>query len=237
MKALIVEDDIIQLNGTAAMISNTFPDIECLKAASYDDAIHAIDSYDIQLFILDIQLGELEDKDGIEIGEYIRSKEEHSITPILYATALPNHAPRAIHCTNCYDYIVKPFTQEDLTSSIQKLLKLSLIQDPPVEVVDRNGVYTKLKPDRIFCIKSELRNMYVYSDVGTFVTSGVRLTEFASILPHYFIRCHKSYVINTHHIVSYDKTTSTIHLDKQNLRTIPVGRKYVTNIPENFRDD
>lgn len=237
MKALIVEDDAMQLNGTAAMISNVFSDIECMKAACYDDAIRTIDSCDIQLFVLDVQLGGFGDKDGIDIGTYIRSKEEYSTTPILYVTALPDQAPRAIHNTNCYDYIVKPYTQDDLISSIQKLLRLSLIQDPPIELVDKNGVYTKLKPDRIFCIKSELRNMYVYSDVGTFVTSGVRLAEFSNILPHYFIRCHKSYIINTHHIVSFDKTASMISLDKSDLHAIPVGRKYVTNIPTVSRED
>ena len=39
MRALVVEDNVAQLNGLAEIIEESFPDIECLKAACYDDAL------------------------------------------------------------------------------------------------------------------------------------------------------------------------------------------------------
>lgn len=57
MRALVVEDNVAQLNGLAEIIEESFPDIECLKAACYDDALALADSHSIQLFLLDIQLG------------------------------------------------------------------------------------------------------------------------------------------------------------------------------------
>ena len=72
MRALVVEDNVAQLNGLAEIIEESFPDIECLKAACYDDALALADSHSIQLFLLDIQLGADPDKDGITLGEQLR---------------------------------------------------------------------------------------------------------------------------------------------------------------------
>ena len=88
MRALVVEDNVAQLNGLAEIIEESFPDIECLKAACYDDALALVDSHSIQLFLLDIQLGADPDKDGIKLGEQLRRNPRYQTTPILYVTAL-----------------------------------------------------------------------------------------------------------------------------------------------------
>ena len=125
------------------MISESFRDIECLKAASYDEGIRLINENVINFFLLDIQLGNDPDKDGIALGEYIRSLDGYQTTPILFVTALVDQAVRAIHSTNCYDYITKPYDQSELLKAIQRLLNLSMVEDPLVELKDINGVYMR----------------------------------------------------------------------------------------------
>lgn len=226
MKALIVEDNVEQLNGTAAMISEVFTDIKCLTAVNYDESVKIIEENVISLFLLDIQLGEGTAKDGIALGEYIRSLEPYQTTPILFITALPDQVMRAIHSTNCYDYIMKPFDQSDLIKTIQRLLNLSIIEEPLVELTDRSGVYMRMKPDELLYIKSELRNMHVFTVKESFITSSTRLNDLERELPTFFIRCHKSYLVNMHHIRSFDRTTATILLDTPRPVSIPIGRKY-----------
>ena len=172
MRALVVEDNVAQLNGLAEIIEESFPDIECLKAACYDDALALADSHSIQLFLLDIQLGADPDKDGITLGEQLRRNPRYQTTPILYVTALVNEAPRAIHKTNCYDYLVKPYSQQDLIESVSKLLNLSLIREEPIELTDRDGVLARIRPDNILYIKSELRNMHVHTTTGLSMDTG-----------------------------------------------------------------
>lgn len=227
MKALIVEDNVAQLKGTSAMISEVFRDIECLTAVSYDESVELIKDNIISLFLLDIQLGAGTDKDGIALGEYIRTLEPYQTTPIVFITALPDQARRAIHSTNCYDYIMKPFDQSDLIKTIKRLLKLSIMEEPLIELKDRNGVYMRLKPDELLYIKSELRNMHVFTVRESFVTSGIRLNDIEQNLPSFFVRCHKSYVVNLHHVRSFDKTTATILLDTPHPTPLPVGRKFI----------
>lgn len=228
MRALVVEDNVAQLNGLAEIIEESFPDIECLKAACYDDALALADSHSIQLFLLDIQLGADPDKDGIKLGEQLRRNPRYQTTPILYVTALVNEAPRAIHKTNCYDYLVKPYSQQDLIESVSKLLNFSLIREEPIELTDRDGVLARIRPDNILYIKSELRNMHVHTTTGLFISTGTRLSVFADSLPSYFARCHKSFVVNLHHVNTYDKVTAMVSLDTPDYQWIPVGRKYAT---------
>lgn len=198
------------------------------EGACYDDALALADSHSIQLFLLDIQLGADPDKDGIKLGEQLRRNPRYQTTPILYVTALVNEAPRAIHKTNCYDYLVKPYSQQDLIESVSKLLNFSLIREEPIELTDRDGVLARIRPDNILYIKSELRNMHVHTTTGLFISTGTRLSVFADSLPSYFARCHKSFVVNLHHVDTYDKVTAMVSLDTPDYQWIPVGRKYAT---------
>ena len=52
-----------------------------------------------------------------------------------------------------------------------------------------------------------------------------------SKLPEYFIRCHKSFVINKNRIEYVDKARKTIRMDGAN-EMIPIGRKYYDDIME-----
>ena len=85
----------------------------------------------------------------------------------------------------------------------------------------------RLKPDELLYIKSELRNMHVFTVRESFVTSGIRLNDIEQNLPSFFVRCHKSYVVNMHHVRSFDKTTATILLDTPHPTPLPVGRKFI----------
>ena len=89
-------------------------------------------------------------------------------------------------------------------------------------------VLARIRPDNILYIKSELRNMHVHTTTGLFISTGTRLSVFADSLPSYFARCHKSFVVNLHHVDTYDKVTAMVSLDTPDYQWIPVGRKYAT---------
>lgn len=235
MKALIVEDSIPQLNALDAMLRGSFSDIECLKTATYDDAVRLMTENDIQLFLLDVDLGITSQKDGIAVGTYARSLEKYYTTPILFLTAKPDEVMRAIHATNCYDYLTKPYDQSMLIKSIKRLIDLEIITEPPVRFADRNGIYMRLQADDIIYIKSEGRNMIVQTTTVAHETSRLRLAEFEAMLPSYIVRCHKSYLVNLHRIQSYDSVTATIQMSTRTKLLIPVGRRFVPDFERDLR--
>lgn len=56
MNFLIVEDDNIQLTGLKYIIEEEYADAVVNTASTYNDAITIIDSFDIDIFLLDIDL-------------------------------------------------------------------------------------------------------------------------------------------------------------------------------------
>lgn len=227
MTTLIVEDDETQLKGFEAILKANYPSMNCLKAQHYDCAIDIINNNDIDLFLLDIELDKNnEQKNGIAIGEHLRTLPQHKLTPILYLTAMAQEAPRTIHATNCYDYLVKPFDLSELIVSIDKLLHTVFQTDSFLELKDRNGVFTRIQPEKIYYIHSERRNMHIYTPQLTCTTGAYKLCNLLDMLPDYFIQCHKSYIINSKVVCSYDKVNAYIRLNGDVCPTIPVGRNY-----------
>lgn len=227
MNVLIVEDDPAQLDGIESILIENYENINCIKAANYEQAVHLINVEKIQLFLLDIAFGNPNDNsaDGIALGTYIRSLSHYAKTPILYLTACSLDAPRAIHETNCYDFLVKPYKKEDLLYSIQKLIDNQYLEVTPIELRDINGIYFRILPSKIFYIEASGKNLTVYTENDVISTIGIRLKDLCAKLPPNFIQSHRGFVVNSDYITSYDPTHSLLFLGSVNIQT-PVGRKY-----------
>lgn len=142
MDVLIVEDDQEQLDGIESILLEKYDHMNCIKATNYQQAAQLMRANKIQLFLLDISLGDDEsEQDGIALGTQIRSMQRYAKTPILYLTAYSMDAPRAIHATNCYDFLVKPYKKEDLLYTIDKLIHNRFLDVTPIELRDVNGIY------------------------------------------------------------------------------------------------
>lgn len=226
MRILVVEDDILQLNGLTSVLNEVYDDIDCFTATDYPSAVEIIDNHSIQLFLLDIQLNVCSsEKNGIDIGKYIRSIPEYATTPILYLTALQGEAIKALHETNCFDYIVKPYAMSDLISSIDKLIKRRYIKHTPLEFRDNSGIYARVAPEDIIYIESHRYGMIIHIENRTYTTKFYTMNEILTKLPANFTQCQKSYIVNTSMVESYDKTNLSIKI-KGNNSLIPLGRKY-----------
>ena len=150
MDVLIVEDDQEQLDGIESILLEKYDHMNCIKATNYQQATQLMHANKIQLFLLDISLGDDEsEQDGIALGTQIRSMQRYVKTPILYLTAYSLDAPRAIHATNCYDFLVKPYKKEDLLYTIDKLIHNRFLDVTPIELRDVNGIYFRVLPEKI----------------------------------------------------------------------------------------
>lgn len=228
MNGLIVEDDLVQLDGMLAILTQSFPTISFKSAHTYKAATELIDTENFDFFLLDIEL----DKDdmeanGIALGQYIRSIPAYQLTPILYLTAMAHKAPVAIHETNCYDYLVKPYSIQMLIESINKLIASPLIKERPLKTKGCDGIYFQIYPDDILYIQSERRIMHIYTETRHYSTRAYRLNELLDELPNYICRCHKSFAVNTNKSLQLDKLNMYIVINDYHHTRIPVGRNYI----------
>ena len=178
MDVLIVEDDQEQLDGIESILLEKYDHMNCIKATNYQQATQLMRANKIQLFLLDISLGDDEsEQDGIALGTQIRSMQRYAKTPILYLTAYSMDAPRAIHATNCYDFLVKPYKKEDLLYTIDKLIHNRFLDVTPIELRDVNGIYFRVLPEKILYIEAAGKNLTIYEESNVINTSGIRLKE------------------------------------------------------------
>jgi two-component system LytT family response regulator len=226
MKVLVVEDDFIQLNGIVSILHSVFPEFEISTATDYKTATELIIENFFSLFLLDIELSGNDAENGVNLGMYIRSQQMYQLTPILFITALTDRVLSAMHNTNCYDYIVKPYEDSTLINSVSKLIQSPIMREQPLRLKGSDGVYFQIYPNNILWIKSEGRNMHIYTDCRHYRCNNVRMDKLLSSLPGFICRCHKSYAINTNQIDNVDKLNLLLTISDSEHTQIPVGKKY-----------
>src|SRR5690606_14030824 len=64
---------------------------------------------------IDIQLT---DYKGTDLANKLRNLQKYRYTPMIFATAIATEELRAYREIKCYDYLVKPFTKEEVKTAI-----------------------------------------------------------------------------------------------------------------------
>jgi CheY-like chemotaxis protein len=118
LKILIAEDD----EASELLISIALKEFgkEIIKVKTGIDAVEVCcDNHDIDLVLMDIKMPEM---DGYEAIRQIRLFNPHVIIIAQTAYALSGDRENAL-LSGCDDYIVKPFSQSFLISSIETLFE------------------------------------------------------------------------------------------------------------------
>lgn len=238
VKVLIVEDELI----VSMEISDLLEDLgyEVLNTVTnYNDAVSCLKSEKPDIALLDIQLeGE---KDGIDLAHYIK---ENINIPFIFLTSLAD--PRTINhakILNPNAYLVKPFSQDDLYTSIElavynfnktvnektddKSEKL-LIKD--AFFVKGTNLFHKVKFSEIMFVKSEHVYLEIYSVDGKRHLVRSSMSDFKDSLPKNFFRVHRSYIVNLDYL---DSINSLFVKVKE--YEIPIGRAYKSQLIKSIR--
>jgi hypothetical protein len=88
----------------------------------------------------------------------------------------------------------------------------------------------KLDPADILYIESNDTEVFVCTVDGDSFRTRTRISQWENILDKRFLRIHRSYIINTHHIDSFDGTRVRIQH-----RTIELSRKYKESVRERLK--
>lgn len=226
IRILIVEDEVIIADSIYNELVNLgYDPLE--PALNYEEAIHTLDNEIVDIVILDIQLVGRES--GIDIGALLNDKYN---LPFIFLTSNSDQftVSSAIK-VNPYAFVIKPFTKEELFSSIELALnkyRNEVLANKNKEndylFVKSRDVVKKIKFDDIVFIKSD----HVYLELNILENQKelirASFNEIQSKLPNTFIRVHKSYIINENFINTIDKKELLIN------NSIPIGKIYKKNI-------
>ena len=232
---LLVEDDT-----TASELIRQYTEALCGKhqlttVSTATAALNWSDKHSVDLFILDIQLP---DYRGTELGKQIRTMPRYRFTPILFTTELAGEELGAYREIKCYDFLVKPFTQEQFTNAISAALDMGrqMRKAVPVLRIEQKQFLFEYGLEQILYIESFGKRAVIHSisqgkELNDQISgySLARLLEMAG--PGNLIQCHKSFLINPIYITKIDKGSKTLWL-KNCKDAIPIGEKYQHNLRE-----
>ena len=124
----ILEDNMTQVKTLTRYIHNYAPDIELCIASSKEEAFILLKNHpDFNAYLLDVSLGSADlDTDGLAVANYIidsRTTTAAGNRNIIFITAFPEHIYTAVNDIHCTAYLLKPYTQKDLSYRICLAIK------------------------------------------------------------------------------------------------------------------
>jgi len=127
-------------------------------------------------------------------------------------------------------YLLKPYTQKDLYAQLDAIFHTEYA----LQLKTLEGIYAKLNFAEIYYIESHARYMYFHTTQGIIKSRQYRLKELTTLLPSFFIQCHKSYIINSKYIDFVSPGQHFIQL-KTIGEQIPYGNRYYSVTQEQIR--
>lgn len=113
LRVLIVDDEPLARTGLRELLRKD-AEVECVgECADGQAAVEAIEALKPDLVLLDVQMPEI---DGFGV---IRAIGPEAMPPVIFVTAYEDFALQAFR-VHALDYLVKPFTDEDLTKALER---------------------------------------------------------------------------------------------------------------------
>ena len=216
LTAVLVDDMPIALEMLENDILNNHPEIKITgKAKSVVEAAKLLQKNQPDILFLDIMLGDGTGFDILEIFPDLRSK-------IIFVTASDAFAIKAFKFA-AIDYILKPYSDEDLAISIEKAQsqiqpdkqQLNVLQEAvtaPDNKPSKISLHTSEKiivvniDDIIRCKSDNNYTTFHFKDSSKILVSKT-LKHYADMLKEVnFLRVHQSHLVNTKYIKEFIKS-------------------------------
>jgi two-component system response regulator LytT len=238
IKILIVEDNVIIADDIQYMLEDIGYEIVG-NVIDFKQAKQILTSKKVDLVLIDIILAS--DETGIDLGKYIRAN--HSI-PFIFVTSNSDRATvESAKQVKPNGYLVKPFEQQDLYTSIEiALSSFNYDNSKGDQEKDRSSeesevVSNSVLKDSIFVKKNDLFHRVYFNEIQFIKADNVyleihtaekqflvrsALKDYLEKLPsEHFYRAHKSYIVNLQHIQAVNSRDIMI---KE--RLIPISREF-----------
>ncbi|NMH88548.1 LytR/AlgR family response regulator transcription factor [Flavivirga algicola] len=242
---LIIDDEPLARERLNKLLINFPETINIIGSAKNGtDAKQKIKALSPDLIFLDIEMP------GLTGFQLIESLE--TIPLIVFCTAYDTYSLKAFE-TNSIDYLVKPVRLERLEKTMGKLKQfntrstsqdiLDVIKNITVAKEERKmtSIAVKkgdklifLKLDDIFYFEASDKYVTINTDKEGFITEK-SLSQLESRLPDYFLRVHRSFIVNINcvkEIQKYFNSKYVISLNNKKRTNITTGRSYKEKIKE-----
>ncbi len=234
-RILVLEDSKDCLNAITVMLEKVSNRVCVVPVNSLEEARAALEEKapPFQAFLLDINLN-MNDKDdisGITFAREVRMRREYAFTPIVMITSLANMELTAYRELHCYQYLIKPYNEQDIEKLAVKLLFLSQQGETrnTFVVVKKDGINYKIFCKDIVCIKAVPRGIQLILLKGEMKVLYLSIKQLLEKLPNdKFLQVHRMCVVNQDYIDYVDTVNGFIHM--KNGEQVEIGITYKSNV-------
>lgn len=214
---LILEDNKVGLQTLKKMIEKMTSQVQVMTAQNLEEAETLLTSKNqlFQAFFLDINLDEKneDDQSGITFAKMVRSKKEYAFTPIVMITSIANLELQAYRELHCYQYILKPYQEEEIRKLIGKILFQTGKTTDVSLTVKIEGINYKIYSKDIVYMKAITRGVCLVMANEELNVPYTSIKQMLEKLPKdRFLQCHRMYVINQDYIDYVDYVNGIIKL-------------------------
>ncbi len=243
MKAMIVEDKTAAIELLRYLLKEHCPEItSVVSATSVAEALPLIHNFKPDILFLDIQMPQ-------ETGFDLLAKVKQWNFEVIFTTAYNEFAIQAIRFS-ALDYLLKPIEPEalkqaverykakrvyaqggealyrnfihNITTDVNRPLRLALPGMSDIQYVNINDII-RLQADRNY-------TKFFFTKAKPFISSKTLLEYEKTLDGSGFMRVHKSHLVNSLHIASYDKTGIITLSDGSQIEASRRKREVVLNL-------
>ena len=230
IKCLIIDDEPLAIMLIEKHVSQ-IPQLEIV--ASCQNALEAFEilkKEPIDLLFLDIQMPVLT---GLEFAKSLQHPPS-----IIFTTAYREYALESYEL-NVVDYLLKPITFTRFFKAINKYLNS---RQPEVVPVVQIAAPTSTLPDFIYVNANKKHIKILFQDIlyvesikdyirihmtNQRITTKDKISEFEQKVPDYFLRIHRSFIVNKRKVTAF--TSHDVEIGKAE---IPIGVSYKKSVFE-----
>lgn len=237
ISVILIEDEPYSRAELRHLLSNEERIEIVAEADSGEKGLEMILVHEPDVIFVDINMPQMT---GVQLVEHIQKMKK--IPLVVFATAYPDYAAKAFRL-NAIDYLLKPFDEEQLKETLQRIYATFTNNDLFKETTDimlgklaveDDGKIVYILPTDIDYLYRQDRDTIIRAKTGKYI-SKLTLKELEQKLKGYsFFRTHKSYLVNLNAIVELIPWfNGAFELKIDGLKEhVPVSRNYVKALRE-----
>ncbi|MBZ4646934.1 MAG: hypothetical protein PWR27_2378 [Petroclostridium sp.] len=204
---LILEDEDYTRKFIKQLVSESAPAFQILDTSKSSEAIDFAKEYLPDIALLDIELDASEKLNGLDVAKII-----HTVSPDTKLVFITGHSQYAMYSfgVHPYDYILKPIdikkfieTISVLTNEVKK--EKTVLRKANKIIIENNNEIIFITPEDILFIEKQKKSLLVYTAENVYCVQQT-LNGLEQSLPQYFIRVHRSFIVNKNKIHKIRKT-------------------------------
>lgn len=237
MRVAIIDDEVHCVEGLVLHLKNKFPETKIVfKSTKPEEGLHNLPRIKPDLLFLDVEMP------GMNGFELLAQLPDENFA-VIFTTAYSQYAAQAFKA-KAVDYLLKPIDETEFTEAVlhwqeERNMKLNLSSERVEELLThlkREGIlknkialpvadgYEFIETNEILYCQSQNNYTVLYMVNKRKIVLSKTLKEFEKLLEKYFfIRVHKSYLINPNYMKKYYRNDGG-YLVMQDEKTIPVSK-------------